>query len=537
MSITMMDRSAERREDGGYAAFAASGLIWLLAAAAGMIALYWTGLVSLLDAWDRPEYSHGYLIPPIALYLFLTRTSQIKGGADVSHPNRALGVAIVLVGLLVGLLGNLVHIPDISTYGFITCAAGLVLVVFGTRQGLLLWVPLLYLVFMLPLPNFMYWPLSITLQTWSSQIGVAIISMVGIPVYLDGNVIDLGIYKLQVAEACSGLRYLFPLASFGFLFAVLYKGPVWHKVVLFLSAAPITIAMNCIRIATIGVLVDRFGIEQAEGFLHLFEGWIIFVACLCVLYLEAMLLQRLVKDRKPVHTMLDINFSNFTNQLSRIFNIKTSRSLMFVCSAILLTGVAWHLTPARAAVTPERDPLVLFPMSLEEWRGQRSSLDANIERVLEADDYLVADYSSTINQHSVNLFIAYYKTQNEGSGIHSPEVCIPAGGWEVSTWRSAQTTVSMPSGSKLEVNRAVIQKGLRQQLVYYWFEQRGRQLTSDYAAKAYTVWDSATLRRTDGALVRVVTPIGPAEKLASADERLQKFLATAVKELPSYVPQ
>ena len=98
------------------------------------------------------------------------------------------------------------------------------------------------------------------------------------PVFLEGNVIDLGVYKLQVAEACSGLRYLFPIMSFSYVFAVLYRGPVWHKIVLLLSAVPIAVLMNSFRIGVIGVLVDRYGIGQAEGFLHFFEGWIIFLS-------------------------------------------------------------------------------------------------------------------------------------------------------------------------------------------------------------------------------------------------------------------
>ena len=514
-----------------------SGPFWIALALVGMVAFYWTGLASLFDAWERPEYSHGYLIPPIALYLFLTRTTHLDGIRSDKDPQRSWGIAAVLLGLLVGLLGNLVHIPDISTYGFIMCAAGLVFVLFGLKRGLLLWVPLFYLVFMLPLPNFLYWPLSIKLQTISSEIGVGIISLFGVPVYLDGNVIDLGVYKLQVAEACSGLRYLFPLASFGFLFAVLYKGPAWHRVVLFLSAVPITVAMNCIRIGIIGLLVDRYGIAQAEGFLHIFEGWIIFIACLCVLYLEAVLLQLLVKQRQPVHTMLDIDFGSFAGQIARLGNIQATRALVFTSVAILLAGLAWHLTPARAAITPERDPLVLFPLKLDHWSGQRNTLDGAVERVLAADDYLVVDYASEATGSAINLFVAYYKSQTEGSGIHSPEVCIPAGGWEVSTWRSAETGIQTPSGKPLTVNRAIIQKGLHRQLVYYWFEQRGRHMTSDYAAKAYTVWDSMTRGRTDGALIRVVTPIEPGEADSVADGRLQRFLNLALKKMPTYVPQ
>lgn len=514
-----------------------SALFWLGVAAVGMLAVYWTGLVSLLEVWERPEYSHGYLIPLIAIYLFGLRLTQTRNLNSEPPPRRGLGIAAILLGLIVGLLGNLVHIPDINTYGLIICTAGLVLVLFGTQRGLYLWVPLAYLVFMLPLPNFLYWPLSIKLQMISSEIGVGIISLFGVPVYLDGNIIDLGVYKLQVAEACSGLRYLFPLASFGFLFAVLYKGPVWQKVALFVSAAPITVAMNCIRIGIIGLLVDRYGIEQAEGFLHAFEGWVIFVACLLTLYLEAVLLQLFVKDRRPIHTMFDLDFSRFSTQFARLRRMRPSGALAIASLAILIAGIAWHLAPARAAVTPDRDPLILFPLTLGKWTGKRSTLDASIERVLAADDYLVADYASKGSKQPVNLFVAYYKSQTEGSGIHSPEVCIPAGGWEVSKWTSAQTAVQMPSGAALKVNRAVIQKGLRQQLVYYWFEQRGRQLTSDYVTKVYTVWDSATRGRTDGALVRVVTPLGPGEKLNSADERLQNFLTTALKQMPSYIPQ
>ena len=142
------------------------------------------------------------------------------------------------------------------------------------------WPAVLYLFFMLPLPQVLYLPLSLKLQTISSELGVALISLFGVPVFLEGNVIDLGSYQLQVAEACSGLRYLFPLMSFGFLFAVLYRGPTWHKLVLFFSTIPITILMNSVRIAIVGMLVSFFGTEQAEGFLHFFEGWVIFIVCI-----------------------------------------------------------------------------------------------------------------------------------------------------------------------------------------------------------------------------------------------------------------
>ncbi len=111
--------------------------------------------------------------------------------------------------------------------------------------------------------------------------------LLGISVYLEGNVIDLGSYKLEVAEACSGLRYLFPLMSVGAIMAYLINGKAWARVVVFASTIPIAILMNSFRIGVIGVLVDRYGTEQATGILHFFEGWVVFMICLALLTLEA----------------------------------------------------------------------------------------------------------------------------------------------------------------------------------------------------------------------------------------------------------
>ena len=113
-----------------------------------------------------------------------------------------------------------------------------------------------------------------------------------------GNIIDLGNYKLQVVEACSGLRYLYPLLSLGFLAAYLFQAPLWQRVVVFISAIPITIVMNSLRIAIVGVLVDRWGTEQAEGLLHFFEGWVIFIVCAAILAAEIWLFARLKGPQK-----------------------------------------------------------------------------------------------------------------------------------------------------------------------------------------------------------------------------------------------
>ena len=191
----------------------------IIALILGMFGLYWKGILSLFSAWQRPEYSHGYIIPIIALIIALKRYSAPKSGA--APPKVWLGGLIITLGVILGVFGRMVGINDIITYGLLLSVVGVTTLVLGPLTSLRMWPAYVYLAFMLPLPNFIYWPLSIKLQFLSSKIGVAFIDIMNIPVYLEGNIIDLGNYQLQVAEACSGLRYLFPLASFSFLFATL----------------------------------------------------------------------------------------------------------------------------------------------------------------------------------------------------------------------------------------------------------------------------------------------------------------------------
>lgn len=510
------------------------GLLWIALAVVGGVAFFWDGITSLLDAWSRPEYSHGPLIPIIAGYLLLRELrNRPASAAPGSH---VPGLAVTALGLVVGLLGNLTQIPDLITYGLIIVVGGLILLVAGARQGRHFWVAWIYLFFMLPLPNIIYWQLSTKLQFISSRLGVDFIQMLGIPVFLDGNIIDLGIYKLQVAEACSGLRYLFPLMSFGFLFAALYRGPTWHKAVLFLSSFPITILMNSLRIGVIGVLVNSYGTAQAEGFLHWFEGWIIFVACIILLYIEAILLQRLAPKPQSVLGILDLDFGGMFPRLRSAGKILASRSLIASVLLLLFSGALWQLLPGREAPFVDRETLAVFPMERNGWKGVRQQrLDPLIEQVLAADEYLLADYTAADGRAPVNLFITYYSKTTGGPGIHSPEVCIPGGGWEISRWQQAQVFIA--AVPPFTVNRATIQKGDRKQLVYYWFEQRGRRLTSEYTAKFYAIWDSFAHSRTDGALMRVVTPLERGEPEAAADKRLTAFLGSFITIIPDYVPE
>lgn len=509
----------------------ALGLIVLMLVSAPFFAL---GIESLGAAWSTPEYSHGPLIPLISLYLF-ARELRHTPPLATANPRRWPGIAVIGAGLGVAGFGNLAQIADIVTYGLILWLMGVVLLAMGWEAGRRHWKPVLHLIFMLPLPQILYWKLTIFLQLISSQIGVALVRAVDIPVFLEGNVIDLGVYKLQVADACSGLRYLFPILSFSYLFGILYRGPFWHKAVLFAMAAPLTVLLNSLRIGIVAILVNAYGIGQAEGFLHVFEGWVIFGAAIAILSLSAIALQRLTHDPKPLSQALDLDYRRFAPEARRLWQIAPSRALVLVIGLSALATAAWVSLPRLQTTLPERFAFATFPGRIGDWEGLRRPLDPETETVLAATDYLNAVYAEPGDAPAVNLFVAWYADQTKGEGIHSPEVCLPVGGWEVSAFTPHR--LALPGRAPFEVNRAIISKGLNRQLVYYWFDERGTPMISDWRAKLSVIADGVTRGRTDGALVRYVTPILQGEEVAEADARLTRFITSSLPRLRDYIPE
>ena len=514
-----------------------SGLVWFVLLIVLPLPVFWLGLGSLGRAWMTPEYSHGPLIPLISLYLFLRERRQMGAMPADTVRTRWPGLAVLLAGMVIAVFGNLAQIPDIVTYALILWCMGVVLVGFGWAEGKRHWAPVLHLIFMLPLPQFLYWQMTIFLQLVSSNLGVWFVQMAGIPVFLEGNVIDLGVYKLQVAEACSGLRYLFPILSFSYLFGILYRGPFWHKAVLFLLAAPLTVFMNSFRIGVIGIMVNKYGISHAEGFLHFFEGWVIFGACIAILFAVAVALQRLTPNPLPFGETLDLDFTGFADEARRITAITASGAMKLGVLLTLAISAAFVAVPPRDIIEVERDSFALFPRQLDGWSGSVFPLEPDVARTLDASDYINATYDKPGETAPVNFFTAWYADQTDGSGIHSPEVCLPVGGWEVFSIDPTPVTIADTVYGTFTVNRAVIEKGLSRQVVYYWFEQRGKRMTNDFLVKLDVVKDGFTKGRKDGAMVRFLTPVEPGETEADADARLQRFMAAALSRLPRYVPE
>lgn len=512
------------------------GVLWFFIAALGAGVFFADGLDALLNAWALPEYSHGPLIPILSGLLFLR---QLKSFPIDPGPkrNRWVGVTVIVVSLMLATLGKLSNISDLVAYATILWIGGILLVSFGWSTGKHFWPPVLHLVYMLPLPGVIYYKMTTWLQFISSELGAWFLQLLSIPVFLDGNIIDLGVTKLLVAEACSGLRYLFPILSFSYIFAVLYKGPMWHKAVLLLAAAPITVVMNSVRIAIAGVIVQNWGLDWLEGFTHFFEGWVIFVVCILLLFGLARILLFFNGKKMGLAEALDLETDGLLAQAARLRFTRASTAMITTAALMVGAILAWQAVPDRGVSTVARESFSLMPRQLGAWTqvGAPRQLSASVEVVLGADDYVARTYQSANAAATVEFFSAWYADQSQG-GVHSPEICLPGGGWEIAWLERSDLTVELASDVPFNVNRAIIQKGETRMMVFYWFEQKGRKIAWDMEAKYWLLVDGIRTGRTDGALVRLTTPILSNETDSVAEGRLMEMLKNSIGVLPRFIP-
>jgi EpsI family protein len=273
---------------------------------------------------------------------------------------------------------------------------------------------------------------------------------------------------------------------------------------------------------------------MAEGFLHEFQGWAMFMLSALLMLGEIMLLNRIGHEPGTWRQLFGVEFPQATpaGVPTKPRSLPTS---FLAASALLLVFVgATSLLPRRAEIIPTRAAFAEFPAQLGEWSGRQQSLDGVYSDALKLDDYLLADYVN--GRSAVNVYIAYYNSQRKGEAVHSPRSCLPGGGWQLRNFDQRYLPTVKIDGRPLRVNRTLIELGNQRQLVYYWFQQRGRTITNEFAVKWYLFWDALTRNRTDGALVRLIVSVPRNSDDAQADRALSDMAARIAPTLTRYVP-
>jgi exosortase len=266
----------------------AGGIVLVLV---GFAVLYRDVIAKLVHDWATDDnYSHGFLIVPIAAYLAWERRERL-----VAVPPRpsSVGWIIVVASFLVlmaGVLGAELFLTRVSILGVL---AGCIVFILGWQHLRLLAFPIAFLLLMIPLPAIVFNQIAFPLQLLASQVGEATLSAVGIPVLREGNVMIMANTSLEVAEACSGIRSLISLLTLGIIFGYVADPRGWVRTTIALATIPIAVIANGARVAGTGIAAHAYGPAAAQGFFHEFSGWLVFVFAFSLLFLMQRVIQRL----------------------------------------------------------------------------------------------------------------------------------------------------------------------------------------------------------------------------------------------------
>ena len=226
-----------------------------------------------------------------------------------------------------------------------------------------------------------------------------------------------------------------------------------------------------------------------------------------------------------------MNSSNPTNPITRLPNISSSRALI-ASAMMLLTLLGINYFGQFKDVNPLK-PLSEFPTRIGSWSGNVERFDQKIYDVLGVDDSFLCDYLRPDGKR-IQLYIGFYNSQREGEMIHSPKNCMPGSGWDITN--TSVETLTVPGGNpgKIGIIKLILEKEGQKQMALYWFQSRGRIISSEYWEKIYLVWDANFKHRTDGAFVRLIAPVNKGEE--ETTKLMTQFAIELFPILEQYLP-
>ena len=214
-------------------------------------------------------------------------------------------------------------------------------------------------------------------------------------------------------------------------------------------------------------------------------------------------------------------------------NIRRHARFLLVASLLAITALYVYRRGEFERI-PARPVLASLPMNLGEWKAKELEIDEDSLRILGPGDYLARRFAA--GRHaSIDLFVAYFASQRSGNTIHSPKNCMPGSGWLPT--EATKTEIDVPGYMTVHANRYILAKGSERLLVFYWYQAHGRTIASEYSAKIRLVLDAARLNRTDGALVRISTPVDNEEGIEQAEDRIRQFTRQTLPQLDAYIPR
>ncbi len=529
-----------------------SKFIWKTALiCAALVFLYANVLVKLgRDWWTDENYSHGLLVPFVIGFIVWAEWDELK--KLIEKPQFWLGGSVIIFAMLMLLGGTLGAELFTQRISFVLMLAGIVVYFFGAKILQLLVVPFVLLLLSIPIPQIIFNKIAFPLQIWASQAAVWGIRLFDVPTVRKGNVIEIlpkgatQIIALEVVEACSGIRSLMTLVTLALILAYFtrektsikikfYKSlDFWRTITLMLAAIPIAVLTNAARVTSTGILTYYYGKSATEGTLHDASGWLVYVVALALLIgLNFVLKKFQRKNGEEIYPQINTD-EHGLEEIKTIANRKSQIANVYLLIAGLIIGgmfINWFDRRGEAKIV--RKPLSEMSVQLGAWRqkGNEIRFSEQTESVLRVSDYTMREYLLP-NGRLANAYVGYYASQRSGATYHSPQNCLPGAGWVMREPELIE--IKTPGGKSFTANRYIIENGVYKEVMIYWYQGRGRIEPNEYRDKINTVSDSVLRRRSDGALVRIMTSVGDDE--VSANESAIDLSAQIADKLSEYVP-
>jgi exosortase len=298
--VSVSARSLSNREHVGPRVWSRRLAPWAVILA-GLVALLYAPIFKslVMQWWNDPDYSHGFFVPLFSGFI-LWRERERWTRAQIEPSNFGFVVMLVAISLL--LLGSLGAELFTGRFSLLVLLAGMILFLAGWKMLRALSFPLGYLFWMIPMPVIIYNQITFPLQLIASRMATSWLELAQVPVLRDGNILIMSNYSLEVVEACSGIRSLMTLMALAVAYGYLVSPRRWVRYVLAVLMVPIAIVTNAVRIMGAGILARHYGPAAAEGFLHEFSGWAIFLVALVLMFGSYGVLRQIADRRnKPAH--------------------------------------------------------------------------------------------------------------------------------------------------------------------------------------------------------------------------------------------
>jgi exosortase len=542
--------------------------------------------------WNRPSIDSAYAM---AIPLFSAVFVALKWRRLRTIPIQATfwGLPLLLFGVGLRMLAELGQVEFVKYCALVFLLGGAIWTLLGTRMFVELLFPILFLLFMMPVPSFVYRRMAVPMMNLAARAGFTILSVLGIEVQLSGNVITIPNLDipLNVAEACSGMKSLLTLTAVAVAFAYITRRDLPTRIFISLSAIPIAIIMNMLRVAGVGVLAVHFGPEAATGFMHTAEGVVFYLVEIMLLFGEGALISWIFG--KPAVEFARAAAGN--NPVKKTFPILNHISWPGIaCTAAL--ALFWpalfffhDYVKVRSAGLKPKIPLSQFargrkarkPFSQQQDGGEPVSTDMDLKqgdiqyigfeeeigniilKAAETDAAINAKYypvpqgtrpedvKKLRKWHEFNLaYVAFHNSASGGinrGAIHYPDECYPANGYTSERMGVAKVKTPGYCGGETVMAKTVFynDRGLWI-LVYYHMNNNGGDVIDRSVGKFENFWKLLVGKRIGFlAQIQFYTIIGTGspepdgieeEKIREAEERLQRFCPVFLEKLNKFLP-